>query len=106
MSNRPNQPKRRIIQSLAVFTTILALSGGIAAPAYAEGLLPNTITIYTRSGGIIQKQVTDPAMLTDLMKDAMVMEDVAMMFHGGKWYMIKDHKTASGGMIFDIVGGH
>ncbi len=97
---------RRIVQFVAAFATVLALSGGLTAPAFAEGEGFNTITIYTRTGAIIQKPVTDKAMLNDLLKDAMVIEGGAVMMHEGKWYLIKDHKMPSGVMMLDFVAGH
>ncbi len=84
----------------------LILSASVMGPVYAQtkNAAEGEVTIYTRTGGIIQQKITNQAMLDSLTKDSMVIpEGGAIMMHGGKWYLVMNHKMSDGTMLLDSM---
>ncbi len=85
----------------------LAVLAALSAPVYAgesNGFTEGAVTIYTRSGNVIHKMVTDMKMLDDLTRDAMVISDPPIIIeHNGKMYMVKDKKMANGKMMSEMM---
>jgi hypothetical protein len=85
----------------------LAVLAALSSPVYAgesNGFTEGAVTIYTRSGNVIHKMVTDTKMLDDLTRDAMVISEPPIIIeHNGKMYMVKDKKMAGGKMMSEMM---
>ena len=95
---------RKIVIAAALLT---ALGGGAAL---AQGAPPgspsweNTVLMVSPDGSVVQKRVTDRAMMDTMMRGATPMRPGTMvMVHGGKMYMIPDKKMSNGRMLSEEV---
>lgn len=88
----------------------LLLAGAVALPALAASDRPDplegSITVFTKAG-MMQTMMADTATLDALVKGAEVLDDHSMIVHhGGRMYLVRDHKMADGSMAFQIVEHH
>lgn len=91
----------------------LACVGALVSPAFAQGDLgglpsytDDLVTMTSPTGTVIQKRMTDRAMMDMMVKEAAPMEaGTVMMMHNGKMYMMKDHKMPNGKMMSEILAG-
>ena len=88
-------------------TLLTALGGGAAL---AQGAPPgspsweNTVLMVSPEGSVVQKRVTDRAMMDAMMRGATPTRPGTMvMVHGGKMYVIPDKKMSSGRMLSEEV---
>jgi hypothetical protein len=82
----------------------LLMAGALAMPAFADdrGPMQGLVTVFTKSG-MTQMMVASTKVLDESVKDAVVLEDHAMVIsHNGKMYLVKDHKLSSGKMVSEL----
>jgi hypothetical protein len=94
-------------------TTVIAaalLTAIGSGAALAQGAPPgspsweNTVLIVSPDGPVVQKRVTDRAMMDTMMRGATPMRPGTMvMVHNGKMYMIPDRKMSNGRMLSEAV---
>ena len=74
-----------------------------ASPAFANDR-EGDLAVYARTGGVQLMRITDKAMLDEITRGAVPLDDHAMVvMNGGKFYLVNDHKMASGKMISEIL---
>jgi hypothetical protein len=96
------------MRKTVIAATLLTTLGGGAA--LAQGAPPgspsweNTVLMVSPEGSVVQKRVTDRAMMDTMMRGATPMRPGTMvMVHNGKMYMISDRKMSNGRMLSEEI---
>jgi hypothetical protein len=87
----------------------MALLFAFAAPAFAESerMTEGSVTVFMKTGATAIMHVTDKAMLDDITRGAVQLDDHAMLvMHDGKLFLVADHKMANGKLISEALMGH
>lgn len=93
---------------MAVAAAVMAGGLALVRPALAameeHGLKEGTVTIFMAKGAMMEAEIADKATLDEIVKGAKVLEDHTMVVaHGGKLYLVMDHKMASGATVSEVV---
>jgi len=96
------------MRETVIATALLtAIGSGVAL---AQGAAPgssswqDTVIMISPSGAVMQKKITDKAMMDMMMRGATPMRPGTMvMIHGDKIYMIPNRKMSNGRMLADEI---
>ena len=87
------------MKTIAAALTLILLSGVALAQGEPPGSSSweDSVTMIGPNGQVMHRKITDKAMMDTVMREAQPLDEHSMVvMHGGKMYVVRDHKMPSG----------